>query len=52
MTNDERERMSILVSRIQDEKDPRVFDDLVRELNELIGAKSGRIHSEQKQTDQ
>ena len=48
MTPAERERMAVLVQRIQDEKDPASFDRLVRELNELISAKHDRIHPNHK----
>jgi hypothetical protein len=43
MTPEERERMNWLCVRIQDEKDPRIFDSLVQELNELLERKYGRI---------
>jgi hypothetical protein len=46
MTPEERERMNLLCLRIQDEKDPQTFDRLVRELNELLEVKHGRIHPE------
>jgi hypothetical protein len=48
MTPDERERMNWLCLRIQDEKDPKTFDALVRELNELLEIKHERIHPEHK----
>lgn len=48
MTPQERERMNWLCQRIQDEKDPKVFDDLVVELNELLEVKHGRIHPDHK----
>ncbi|HEV2396791.1 MAG TPA: hypothetical protein VGS27_07620 [Candidatus Sulfotelmatobacter sp.] len=35
--------MNSLCKRIQEEKDPAVFDELVRQLNDLIDAKYGRI---------
>jgi hypothetical protein len=46
MTSEERERMNQLCTRIQEEKDPEKFDDLVQELNELMEAKHKRIHPE------
>ncbi len=51
MKLDERERMNWLCSRIADERVPAVFDELVRELNELLEEKHERIlpeHQEQK----
>lgn len=48
MTPEERERMAVLVQRIQDEKDPETFDRLVAELNDLIGGKHDRIHPNHK----
>ncbi len=48
MTPAEREKMNELCIRIQTEKNPEVFDSLVRELNELIEIKHGRIHPEHK----
>jgi hypothetical protein len=44
VTPDEREKMAILVFRIQEEKDPVIFDQLVNELNALIERKHERIH--------
>jgi hypothetical protein len=44
MKADERDRMNFLCQRIQDEKDPNIFDALVQELNELLEAKHERIH--------
>jgi hypothetical protein len=46
MTAQERERMNFLCLRIQDEKDPKTFDALVRELNELLEVEHGLIHPE------
>ena len=48
MTTDERERMNRLCQRIQDEKNPKIFDELVKELNDLLEVKHGRIHPEHK----
>ncbi|HKV80807.1 MAG TPA: hypothetical protein VJP02_21840 [Candidatus Sulfotelmatobacter sp.] len=44
MTPDERENMNELCLRIQTEKNPKIFDQLVQELNELIEIKHERIH--------
>jgi len=44
MTSEESDLMKQLCTRIQDEKDPKVFDDLVRQLNDLIEIKHARIH--------
>jgi hypothetical protein len=46
MTAEERERMDWLCSRIADEKNPLVFHELLRELNELMEKKRQRIHPE------
>jgi hypothetical protein len=43
MTPEERERMNWLCSRIADEKDPSLFQKLLRELNELKEKKRQRI---------
>ncbi len=48
MTPEERERMDRLCERIQIEKDPQIFDQLVRELNDLIEIKHERIHPERR----
>ena len=48
MTPEERERMNWLVVRIQEEKDPTLFDELVNELNDLLEVKHERIHPEHK----
>ena len=48
MTINERERMNWLCQRIQDEKNPEIFDELVKELNDLLEVKHGRIHPEHK----
>lgn len=48
MTAEERERMNWLCLRIQDEKDPKMFDDLVQELYDLLAIKHERIHPEHK----
>ena len=51
MTPDEREKMKSLCIRIQTEKNPTVFDELVKELNELIEVKHQRIHPEHKKSE-
>lgn len=48
MNAEERKRMNWLCLRIQEEKDPNIFDELVRELNDLLEAKHERIHPEHK----
>jgi hypothetical protein len=48
MTPEERTRMAELCERIQTENDPVIFDQLVKELNDLIEVKYGRIHPEHK----
>jgi hypothetical protein len=45
---EEREKMDQLCTRIQNEKNPQIFDQLVRELNDLIEIKHERIHQEHK----
>jgi hypothetical protein len=48
MTPDERERMAILCERIAKEQDPKKFDELIRDLNDLLELKHQRIHPEHK----
>jgi hypothetical protein len=48
MTPEERDRMNWLCTKIQEEKDPKVFDALVDELNALLEVKHERIHPEHK----
>jgi len=48
MTPEEREKMNDLCTRIQSEKNPKTFDQLVQELNELLEIKHERIHPEHK----
>jgi len=48
MTPEEQERMEHLCRRIAVEKDPQIFDQLVRELNDLLEIKHGRMHPEHK----
>jgi hypothetical protein len=43
----ERERMNRLCKLILAEKDPETFDQLTRELDELLEANHKRLHSEQ-----
>jgi len=45
---EERERFVWLCEQVQTEKDPKKFDQYVRELNDLLEAKHGRIHPEHK----
>jgi len=45
MTPDERERMNWLCLRIQEEKDPEIFDRLIKELNDLLEVKQERIRA-------
>jgi len=44
MTPEEVELMKQLCTRIQTEKDPKIFDELVIQLNDLIEIKHTRIH--------
>jgi hypothetical protein len=46
MTPEERDRMNDLCRRIQDEKEPEMFDRRVAELNALLEVKHERIHPE------
>jgi len=46
MTPEEQSRMNDLFKRLQEEKDRKVFDDLVDELNKLVGIKAGRLRSQ------
>ncbi len=48
MTPDERERMAILCERIATEQDPKKFDQLIQDLNDLLERKHERIHPEHK----
>ena len=48
MTPEEREKMNDICTRIQTEKNPKTFDQLVQELNELLEIKHERIHPEHK----
>lgn len=44
MNPEERERMNALCKRIQEEKDPKVFEQLLRELNALLETHETDIH--------
>jgi hypothetical protein len=46
MNSEERKRLNWLCQRIADEKDPKIFDELVQQLNELLQVKHDRIHPE------
>jgi hypothetical protein len=46
MTPEERQRMNWLCLRIQEEKDPKTFDSLVHELNELLEREQERFEPE------
>jgi len=46
VTPEERERMTELCKQIQTERKPEIFDQLVRELNDLLEIKHERIHPE------
>ena len=48
MTSEEREKMNELCKRIQTEKNPKIFDQLVCELNDLLEEKHERIRPEHK----
>lgn len=50
MTPEERQRMDSLCKRIAVEKDPGTFDQLVKELNDLLEQKHERIHPEHTDT--
>lgn len=48
MTTEEKELMDALCKRIAVEQDPKTFDDLVYQLNELLEKKEHRLKPEQK----
>lgn len=48
MTPEERERFEWLCKQVETEKDPKKFDQYVRELNDVLEAKHERIHSKHK----
>ena len=52
MSPEEREKMDALCKSLTIERDPEIFDRLVRELNDLLGEKQTRIHSEHQTTSQ
>ena len=47
MTDEERERLAYLCERIQIERAPKTFDELVMELNELLEQNQQRINRAQ-----
>jgi hypothetical protein len=49
MTPEEREQMSRLCGRIAVEKDPTIFNQLVRQLNDLLEKKYHGLSSEQQE---
>jgi hypothetical protein len=49
MTTEEREQMNKLCGRIAVEKDPTVFNQLVRQLNDLLAKKHSRLTSAQQE---
>jgi hypothetical protein len=50
MTHEEREQMNRLCARIAVEKDSEVFNQLVRQLNDLLEKKHNRLSSEQQES--
>ena len=48
MTPQEREKMNDLCKRIQSEQKPEIFDQLVRELNDLLEVEHERLHPQHK----
>jgi hypothetical protein len=50
MTAEERELMNQLCGQIAIEKDPKTFDELVHQLNELLEKKEHRLKPEQRET--
>jgi len=43
MTSEEREKMNRICRLIQDEKDPDKFNELIKQLNTLLGQKEPRL---------
>ena len=43
MAPEERERMNVLIQRIQQEQDPKIFAQLVEQLNELLERDQNRV---------
>ncbi len=52
MTPDERERMNLLCTLIQHERDLKRYRELVTELNELVGRKDKRLEEEARRASQ
>ncbi len=48
MTPEERMEMNVLCEQIATEKDPKIFDQLVRQLNDLLEQKYDRIQPHEK----
>jgi len=48
MTPEERAEMDRICSQIQEEKDPKKFDELVARLNELLEDKGHRLTEKQR----
>jgi hypothetical protein len=48
MTPEERERLDWLCTRIQEEQDPKIFDNLIRALSELLERKHECFRPEHK----
>lgn len=46
MTPEEQEKLNELCRRVIAEKDPKVFDKLVKEMNDMLEKKYERIHPE------
>jgi hypothetical protein len=49
MTPEEKEQMNMLCARIAVEKDPTMFDQLVRQLNDLLEKKHDRLTPEHRE---
>jgi hypothetical protein len=49
MTPEEREQMNKLCARIAVERDPTIFTELVRQLNELLEKRQHGLSSEQQE---
>jgi hypothetical protein len=50
MTPEERELMNKVCQQIAVEKDPKTFDELVHQLNELLEKKEHRLKPEERET--
>jgi len=46
MNPEERDRMNAICFRIQTERDPKIFDELLRQLNELLFQKRQRTEQD------